>query len=321
MSIDHSPAGTSPQISGPARIVFFGRRCELSSVPLRALLERHFDVAAVLIATPTPFGPAIRRLSARSSIPLGLRSHDSFPHTIDDVARDHEVPLFGLRKPLDIELKRLVADLAPSLIVVSCFPWRLPADVSGLARLGAVNLHPSPLPEFRGPDPLFWAFQTNRREWAVSVHRLTAALDTGPILGQVRIRIPEEIPGNVFESHVASTGGELLASVVSSLLEGDRQESEQDELLASYQSYPGPADLLVGTDWTVQRALNFIAGVIPLGYSPLIETEQGTFQIRGASRESRTDIRHGAGTGGDRLAVRLADGVLTITLGNQIEDS
>ncbi len=320
MSIAGSFSGSSPQNNGPARIIYFGRRCELSRVPLMTLIEQNIRVAAVFIPTPAPFGSTVRRLGTRSTIRLGTEPTGPSPCSVDDVVREHGIPLYGLRKPCGHELRTLLADIDPSLIVVSCFPWRIPSNITSVSKLVAINLHPSPLPEFRGPDPLFWAFHEGRRKWAVSVHRMTESLDAGPLLGQADLLIPDEIPGNVFESLVARRGGEVLASVVAALLTRRARETEQDEAAASYQSFPTSPDLLVDPNWPVQRALNFVAGVIPLGYSPLVQTRRGTFHLQTAKARTDTFMSPETWIGDNRVVIKLVDGVLDIQVGSRLTD-
>ena len=83
----------------------------------------------------------------------------------------------------------MLAPLQPDLIISGGFPWRIPADVLALPRLGAINLHDALLPRYRGPSAVEWAFRNGRRETGMTIHRLTPEFDTGPILAQARIPI------------------------------------------------------------------------------------------------------------------------------------
>lgn len=80
------------------------------------------------------------------------------------------------------------------LITCCGFPWRLPQALLELPRLGAVNAHPSLLPKYRGagPNVFGWMFRNDERETGITVHRMAAAFDTGPILAQERIRIEDD---------------------------------------------------------------------------------------------------------------------------------
>lgn len=74
-------------------------------------------------------------------------------------------------------------------LVVAGYPWLIKGWEHHLAY--AFNVHPSPLPDGRGPYPLFQAILEDRREWGVSVHALEPAFDTGPIIAEARFPLTE----------------------------------------------------------------------------------------------------------------------------------
>ena len=202
MSIDGSQAPRKSNDSRAFSIAFFGRRCALSQIPLARLVASGATVKAAFVPSPVEFGPALRRHSTRELIPLGVERLHHAVDTIDRIATRNSIALYSARRPLAGELESVLRAIDPDLIVVSCFPWRLPGQVRRLATCGAINLHPSLLPRFRGPDPLFWAFQTGTKDWGVTVHRMDDAFDAGPILGQRRFDIPDGIAGDNLEALV-----------------------------------------------------------------------------------------------------------------------
>src|SRR5215207_10839398 len=86
----------------------------------------------------------------------------------------------------------MLAPLQPDLIISGGFPWRIPADVLALPRLGAINFHDAPLPRHRGPNATGWAFRAGDAETAMTIHRLSPEFDEGPILAQARIQITDD---------------------------------------------------------------------------------------------------------------------------------
>jgi len=86
----------------------------------------------------------------------------------------------------------MLAPLRPDLIVSGGFPWRIPADVLALPRLGAINFHDALLPRHRGPNATGWAFRLDDRETGVTIHRMTPEFDAGAILAQVRVPITDD---------------------------------------------------------------------------------------------------------------------------------
>ncbi|MGP9821350.1 methionyl-tRNA formyltransferase [Salinarimonas sp. NSM] len=93
------------------------------------------------------------------------------------------------RRRLPISLSRIVprdlatlAEIGCDALVVAGYPWRIPTW-EGTVR-HALNFHPSPLPEGRGPYPLYRAIQEARETWGMSAHVLDADFDTGPVLAR-----------------------------------------------------------------------------------------------------------------------------------------
>lgn len=104
-------------------------------------------------------------------------------------ARALRVPVQSARiRAADLaELKSLECDA----LVIAGYPWLVTGWEEHLPF--AVNFHPSPLPEGRGPYPLFQAILEERREWGMSLHALAPAFDTGPVLAQDRFALsPDE---------------------------------------------------------------------------------------------------------------------------------
>ena len=110
------------------------------------------------------------------------------PGEVTEFARRHYVPV--LEDASVAALENAVDELAPDCVVVSSYHRILPARL--LATRPFVNVHYAPLPEYRGRATVNWAIINGRRDTAISVHVLVAALDAGPILFQQRVPIGPE---------------------------------------------------------------------------------------------------------------------------------
>jgi methionyl-tRNA formyltransferase len=76
----------------------------------------------------------------------------------------------------------LLAALEPDLAVCGGFPVRIPADAIAVPRLGVLNGHPSPLPRYRGPNPIGWALRNGDPELGFTFHLMDTEFDTGPVV-------------------------------------------------------------------------------------------------------------------------------------------
>jgi methionyl-tRNA formyltransferase len=81
-------------------------------------------------------------------------------------------------------LALLLSGYRPDLLIVFGFGWKLPKPVLQIPRLGALNIHVSMLPKYRGPAPLLWAIRNGDPVGGVTVHRMDEGFDTGNIIAQ-----------------------------------------------------------------------------------------------------------------------------------------
>src|SRR5215212_2352532 len=86
----------------------------------------------------------------------------------------------------------LIRELRPDLVVSFTFPYRIPPEITAIPRFGAVNLHPTPLPAFRGPNvarPIYEGWP----EIGATLHRTAEDYDTGDVLAQYTAPLPEAV--------------------------------------------------------------------------------------------------------------------------------
>lgn len=113
------------------------------------------------------------------------------------------------------ELAPLLARVGPDLVVCMGFPWQVPPDALAVPPLGWLNGHPSLLPRHRGPIPWAWAIRSGDEELGITVHRMDAGLDTGPILAQRSF----PLDGYAEPEELYARSGPLLAEALTEALE------------------------------------------------------------------------------------------------------
>jgi methionyl-tRNA formyltransferase len=126
----------------------------------------------------------------------------------------------------------MLAPLQPDLIVSGGFPWRIPADVLALPRLGAINFHDALLPRHRGPNATGWAFRLDDRETGLTIHRMTPEFDAGTILAQARVPITDDDTWATILSQFVELMPDLLPLALERIARGEPGEP-QDERLAT----------------------------------------------------------------------------------------
>jgi methionyl-tRNA formyltransferase len=298
------------------RVVFFGTTGQFSLPPLEALLAAGFDVRAVVMAglpgrSPTPFvrRPAMRPVSAAGPALPMLATRDD--RSILTLAAERDIPLLEVYDLADTRTLDVLAAFEPDAICVACFPRKLPPDLLALPRLGCLNVHPSLLPDNRGPDPLFWTFRRGDRETGVTIHLMDERLDAGPIVLQERVSVPDGIGESELERRLARLGGTLLARAVSGLADGPLQSQPQDEARATSYSWPQPEDFLVTPDRPARWAYNFIRGVGMRADSARIALADAVFRaVDALDYAEHAALAHPWRLEGDELWLQCSPGVL-----------
>jgi methionyl-tRNA formyltransferase len=123
---------------------------------------------------------------------------------------------------------------APDLIVVAAFGQILKPDVLDLPRFGCINIHASLLPRWRGAAPITAAILAGDEEAGVTIMKMDAGLDTGPMLAKQSIRLTrDDTAGSVTET-LSTLGADLLLATLSDYLAGKLTPQPQDESLVTY---------------------------------------------------------------------------------------
>lgn len=137
-------------------------------------------------------------------------------------------------------LPGLLAAYRPDVLLVSGFNWYLSSDVLALPRLGALNIHPSALPRYRGPSPVLWAIRNGDPCMGLTVHRMTGRIDAGPILAQVDdLPLPDQVSRqDIWRLERTALPG-LLETALGRLVHGDPGTPQREEQ-ATYAGFPPP---------------------------------------------------------------------------------
>jgi methionyl-tRNA formyltransferase len=116
------------------------------------------------------------------------------------LARRRQIDFFEATNTKDSAFHAWVADKQPDVLVIATFDYLVPKSVYTLAKIGAVNIHPSYLPYYRGYHPYFWPIANGEKETGVSIHYLTEGFDDGDIVGQEKVVISlEDTSGTVLQ--------------------------------------------------------------------------------------------------------------------------
>ena len=271
----------------PPRALFFGMQGNFSAPFLSALLDSGIEVAAVVVpASPLPGSkpPPIQRRERprfmRTILPLANASlHSSILQT----AWARELPVWEVKRLAATETLTTLATYEPDVICVACFPLRIPRALIDLPRLGCLNVHPSLLPDNRGPVPLFWTFREGREVTGVTIHLIDEEMDSGDILAQELIPVPDGISYDTLELQCIQQGKFLLARTIWNLYSKKAIRIPQDAKKSSYHPFPSNEDFsLSADDWIARHVYNFVRGIHLWENPILLHAGEKTFHVHDA---------------------------------------
>lgn len=246
---------TVPLPDTALRVVLFGIECRFTEVVLQRLLERDIVVATTVLP-----GPPVAMATQRVAPPrIHLHVADDTGSASSSALR--RTPVVRIGSLSDAATFRYIATLNPDIILVACFPYRIPGDIRDLARIAALNIHPSALPANRGPDPLFWAFKRGDGRFGVTLHALSERLDSGDIVEARTFADLHGVPESSVEHDLAVEGADMAADFVARPVTMLRGMTPQNESLASYEGWPSREDYRIDPSRPAQAAFNFIRGV------------------------------------------------------------
>jgi methionyl-tRNA formyltransferase len=200
----------------PPRAVFMGS--PEFALPTLRLLAESYPVVGVITQPDRPSGrgkvltqPPVKQLALELGLPL--------------------IQPERLRRP---EAMQVLRDWQPELIVVAAFGQILRQEVLDLPHYGCINVHGSLLPRWRGAAPLQAAILNGDTETGITIMRMDAGVDTGPLLSQRSLPIRPEETTTSLSASMAELGAGLLLETLPAYLAGSLQAQPQDENLATY---------------------------------------------------------------------------------------
>lgn len=162
------------------------------------------------------------------------RGRELKPPAVKRLALELEIPVMQPERLSHPEAMEQLKDWAPDVIVVAAFGQILKQDVLDLPKLGCINVHASLLPRWRGAAPINAAILHGDDKTGVTIMKMDAGLDTGPILTQRSVRIaPDETAGSLFEK-LSRLGADLLLETLPMLISGKIEPHPQLEKGATY---------------------------------------------------------------------------------------
>ncbi|HMQ09360.1 MAG TPA: methionyl-tRNA formyltransferase [Candidatus Nanoperiomorbaceae bacterium] len=196
-------------------IVFFGTE-EFSVPTLEALIASDYEIAAVVTKPDSVRG----------------RGHKIDSPTVAKIATSHNIKVLQPGKLSDIR-DDLIETHAPIGVLVS-YGKIIPQSIIDIFPNGIINLHPSLLPQYRGPSPMETAIVNGDSKTGLTIMSLVREMDAGPIYYQEVVPLSGTETKPELYDVLSRRGAELLVDKLPSILDGQLPAEPQDESLATY---------------------------------------------------------------------------------------
>lgn len=276
------------------RIVFMGTP-DFAAASLEKLLDGHFDVVGVFTQPDKPRG----------------RGMETSFSPVKELALAHGLPVFQPAKMRDGTALSILKELQPDILVVVAYGRILPDELLALPRYGAVNVHGSLLPLYRGAAPIQWAVLNGDRITGVSTMYLASEMDTGDVIYTASTEIGEfETSGELYD-RLKILGAELLVKTLRDIESGVAPRTPQDHSRASYVKMLDKS--LSPIDWNREprRIVKQIYGLQPWPVACMELAPGLSVRVFAAAySDERTQLAPGSviRAGEDGILVACADG-------------
>lgn len=228
------------------KIVFMGTPA-FSAPILRMLVEEGYDVISVVTQPDRPVG----------------RKKILTPTPVKEEALRLGLPIYQPEKLKNPEELQHVLDLNPDLVVTAAFGQILPTAILEAPKLGAINVHASLLPAYRGGAPIHQAIIDGQKETGVTIMYMVDRLDAGDIISQTTVEIGKtDHTGSMFEK-LSAAGTELLKETLPSIIEGTNNRISQDEEKVTFARNISREQERIDWSKTAEAIYNQVRGLHP----------------------------------------------------------
>ncbi|MDL2269438.1 methionyl-tRNA formyltransferase [Desulfosarcina sp. OttesenSCG-928-A07] len=230
----------------PLSIVYMGTP-DFAVPPLKALIAHGHTVLAVVTQPDRPKGRG-RRL---------------VPPPVKDAALELGLSLIQLETVRTNAFHQKMRDLSPDLMVVTAFGQILPPSLLDIPKMGAINIHASLLPRYRGPAPIQWAIIRGETQTGITTMMMDQGVDTGDILLAQKTPIRPWDTAQTLHDRLSQMGAETLIQTLDAMADGMHVPIPQDPAKATWAPLLTKEDGRINWSLSADRIDRQIRGLFP----------------------------------------------------------
>ena len=212
------------------------------------------DLVAIIESAPRDYKPGRLALA-------GLLNHG-----LSNYAQKKGIPYFLLDKTNQAECINWLMNLSADLVVIYSMSQLLSPEFLAVPRYGCINLHPSILPKYRGPNPWFWSYYNQDAVSGVTLHYLDPGEDTGPIIDQRTYEVPLGIKSPAMQDlAIGKLGVEMILETLKrfknrSLVESMPQPADSPTARARNIKPSEHGYIVNWAEWPIERIWHVMRG-------------------------------------------------------------
>ena len=280
------------------RILFMGTP-DFAVASLRALVEAGHEICGVFTQPDKPKN----------------RGHKMTPPPVKEYALTQNLPVFQPLKMKDGTALAIVQELKPELIVVAAYGRILPEEILQAAPYGAINVHSSILPKYRGAAPINWAILNGETVTGDTIMYMAKELDAGDIIRCAETAIDPDEDAQELTARLAELGAKTLVDVVADMSRGTVERTPQDHSRSTYAPMLDKTLSPMDFKRSAQALHNQVRGLIPWPCATMV-LQGKTVKVFRTQVGEETAAAPGTVVAADKrgIAVACGDGrVLRIT--------
>ena len=199
---------------------------------IAATLDANCEIVGVLRKDTIKYSPLLKRIK------------DIFnPSQEYSYIKSYNLPEIEARSVNSPEFRKKLIKLNPDIILVGSWGEKFEKETFNIPKIASINVHPSLLPKYRGPNPYFWVIKNQEQITGVTFHLIDSGYDSGAILAQEEIKIYPSDTGQSLKQRTVLTARGVACELLKTLKEDIIIPLKQMEENATYFSYPDEIEL------------------------------------------------------------------------------
>ncbi len=187
-----------------------------------------------------------------------LRAND-----VEQWAVQNNIPFIAIEDINSTQGVELVKKLAPDLLVVIAFGQKISPEIIGIPAKGAINVHGSLLPKYRGAAPINRAIINGETETGISIITLAQKMDAGEILAQAKIKIGDDDTADTIHDALAKLAAPVLIETIDKIQAGKAVYTKQDNSEATSAPKLKKEDGIIDFNQSAAAIHNKVRGLWP----------------------------------------------------------